>query len=59
MSSKQNPGGHFLQAPGLLNTPAVPAFFHDPKRVEAIQRQTFPKRYTPKKPTGTCPPIEY
>ena len=51
-----NPGGHFLQAPGLLKKTQVPAFYHDPKRIEAMQRQTFPGRYaTPKKQKGTCP----
>jgi hypothetical protein len=34
----QNPGGKFLVSPGILQTPAIPAFFHDPKRYEQIRK---------------------
>lgn len=42
-----NPGGHYMQAPGLLQTPGVPANYHDPKRVGSITMQIFPGRYKP------------
>lgn len=34
----QNPGGKFLCSPGILQTPTLPSFFHDPKRYVEIRK---------------------